>query len=289
MSAALAFKAAELQEQAFTSAEQRISVWRALLERSPESDDALERVTALLEDEGRHGEIAATLKAAADRSDPKRAAELLSRMGSVQFNKLDNQAAALESLSRALRLDPDNQQAVAVLEDAMRHGTERAAAASVLEELARRGSRQQLLVDVLIAKAELTTEASERAVAEIETFDLLSGPLSDPERALGLAKRALAGALHDELLLKEWLKRLAELKVADEHSSLKARVLAGALAEEPIRSEALFALALGTADALLASGDFDAAIAVFERALPFAPTRPDAALGLDRVRGLPGP
>ena len=154
------------------------------------------------------------------------------------------------------------------LEDTMARGDRRLEAAAILEGVARRVPQSSLLADVLAVQSELLGDPEARKAADIELFELLRDELDDPQRVLALAARVLKEATsRDRGALGAWLERIRSVKTPEKLLPLKARVLAGALGDQDIDGPELFTLARDAGLALTEAGNFDAASAVYEKAL----------------------
>lgn len=285
---AFAFKAADLFERATGDKASHLERWQRYTERFPQSAAGAERVANLLEDAGRIVEVVDFLKRCATALQAEEAARFLARAGETQLTKLEDVDAALQSFSEALERSPDQVAAIAALEDLMNRGAKRLEAAAILEAVARRVHNDALLVDVLAVKSELISDAEARKAADIEMFELLRNEVRDPQRALALAARVLKEATRDPAALLAWLERIRSVETPEELYSLKARVLSTALGDRDIDSPELFALARDAGGALTQAGNFDAASAVYEKALQYDPAAADLALGLDALRAKQG-
>ncbi len=287
--AEFAYRAAELFEKTTADDARSVANWKRYVERFPAEARGVERLMDLLESSGRVAELVGLLTGSTQGLQPSDAARFWARAGEVELTKLSDVDSALKSLERALGFDAKQPMAIAALEDLMARGAKRLEAASTLEAVARRSSNDALLVDVLAVKAELLSDADARKAADIEVFELLRDKLDDPQRALALAARVLKDATsRDPAALLPWLERIRNVETPDALFSLRARVLSSALGDREIDTPELFALAREAGMALTQAGNFDAASAVYEKALQYDPSAADLALGLDALRARQG-
>ena len=94
-----------------------IEAWRRVLDAQAQDDEALERLGALLQQEGRGAELLEVLKRQLAQTEaPDARAELLFQMGSLQADGLSDKPAALTTFRRILEVRPDDARTLARLD-----------------------------------------------------------------------------------------------------------------------------------------------------------------------------
>ncbi len=287
--AVFAYKAAELFELASGDPALALSRWKQYHERFRQRADGAARVASLLETLGLVQELREFLRSAAECLEGADAATLWARAGELELRELAHPELALPSFQRALEAWPNEPRALGALAEAMARGNCRLDAAGILEGVARRTGNDPLLADVLAVRSELASDPDARRAADIELFELFRDRHPDPKRALALAGRVLEEVTaHDRAAVLAWLERIRSVETPEESWPLKARVLAAALGDQDIDGPELFMLARDAGLALTQAGNFDAASAVYEKALMYDPSAADLALGLDALRAKQG-
>ncbi|HEY4118806.1 MAG TPA: hypothetical protein VGM56_13165, partial [Byssovorax sp.] len=294
----LSLRAAEIRTKLGERAP-ALEAWRSFVQTFGPSREAFARLLPLLEQERAWEELAATVAADADLAPPADRAPIFARLGQLRATRLGDAGGALAAYGRALEADPNERASRLALDRLLTAGDQRLAAADVLEPIARRESPPTLLARVLEARGGADERASARLGALAEAAELCAAGLKDAKRALDVAGKGLAIALDEaragtaegERAVASWLERIDAFSAAAGDAARTAGVLRQALGERAIDSDATLLVARRAGDALVASGDPAASLAVFRAALAYKPSSPDLLERVDmllREQGSPG-
>ena len=148
-------------------------------------------MTSLLEKLEDYEGLAEALEARAKLEAPDEAALTLAQLGKLRMEYLGDARAALSAFSQALRADPQNEDSRSALEQLVVVSGLELAAAQVLEPLYRAEGNAAGLVQMLLARAQASADASERLAALSEAVTVAETQLGDVSLALDLAGQAL--------------------------------------------------------------------------------------------------
>src|SRR6188768_1397782 len=280
----LAFQAAELRSARSRDPESILAAWQRLSALCGPSREINERIVPLLEQAQRYGELSTVLEREAELLEGSERVALLVKLGQMRLSRLGDPEGALRALKDALALEPSDRAARAATEKLLLAGETRLAAADVLEPLFRREEPSAGLVRVLETRAELAPDPLERCHALDEASWLSESVLKDQSKALDCAGRALGLAVdYAPEQITERLANLRRLAVLSGDSARSAELLRAALAERPLDTPALLALATATGDALATAGDIPHAIETYRRALARDPSSRELMQRIDEM------
>ncbi len=280
----LAFQAAELRSARSRDPESILSAWQRLAALCGPSREINERIAPLLEQAQRYTELSTVLEREAELLEGGERVALLVRLGQMRLARLGDPVGALRALEAALALDPSDRSALSVTEKLLLAGDARLAAADVLEPLFRREEPGAGLVRVLETRAELSAdpEAARNSLDEASTLSEIS--LKDTAKRSTARGRALALAVaHAPEQIGERLANVRRLAALSGDSARSAELLRAALAERPLDSPELLALATATGDALATAGDIPRAIETYRRALARDPSSRELMQRIDEM------
>ncbi|HEY8040437.1 MAG TPA: tetratricopeptide repeat protein, partial [Polyangiaceae bacterium] len=268
----LMMRAAHVRAQETKDAAAAIASCRAVVERFGAALDVLAVLLPLLEAQRLWPELGQALEQLAGLTAGPEHAEVMARLGSLRMQRLRDLDGAIEAFDEALAFDAHEKTARSTLEKMAALGDHRLKAARVLEPVYRREGATGPLLKVLELRGSLAAELDERLAALREAADLAAGAgTTEAARAVDATGRALAEAVAGDRPLREWLERLDRVAGPGTDPKRRAAILGKAIGEREVTSEDLSALTKRAAEAHAASGDVQAAIALYRRALVFEP------------------
>jgi tetratricopeptide (TPR) repeat protein len=249
-----------------------IACCQAVIDRFGPARDVLALLVPLLEAQHQWPDLAKALEQDAGLVPGPEHAAVMSRLGLLLLQRLRDVEGAITAFDEALAFDAADRTARASLEKLASAGDNRLAAARVLEPLYRREAMLGPLLKVLELRGALAHEADERLAALSEAADLAeSSGAAEASRAIDVTGKALAEAVSSGKPLRVWLERLDRVAKPGIDPKRRAAILVRAIGELQVENEELSDLAQRTAAALAESGDVLSAIAMYRRALAFAP------------------
>jgi tetratricopeptide (TPR) repeat protein len=270
----LLMRAAEVRARETKDAAASIATCRALIDRFGAARDVLALLMPLLESQRLWADLAGALAQDAALAEGREQAEVLARLGNVRMVRLRDVPGALDAFQEALAFDPQERTSRATLEKLAALGDHRLAAGRVLEPVYRREGAAGPLLKILDLRGASAPDVDERLDALREATRLASaggpGGAGDGGRALELVGRGLAEAVAGERPLHEWLEALDAVGAGTDPKR-RATILGHAIGEREVTSAELSALAKRGAEAHATTGDAQAAIALYRRALAFEP------------------
>ena len=270
----LFMRAAEVRARETKDAAASIATCRALIDRFGPARDVLALLMPLLESQRLWADLAVALAQDAALAEGREQAEVLARLGNVRMVRLRDVPGALDAFQEALAFDPQERTSRATLEKLAALGDHRLAAGRVLEPVYRREGAAGPLLKILELRGASAPDVDERLDALREATRLASaggpGGPGDGGRALELVGRGLAEAVAGERPLHEWLEALDAVGAGTDPKR-RAAILGHAVGEREVTSTELSALAKRGAEAYATTGDAQAAIALYRRALAFEP------------------
>ncbi len=226
---ALMMQAAEVRAKA-GQVEEAIAAGRALVQRFGAASDVLALLTPLLMAQRRWQELGEALAQESELAPVEERAPVLSRLGLLKLQRLQDAPGAIAVLAQALAFDPVEKTARATLEKLAAHGEQRLAAGRALEPIYRRERASAPLLRVLEVRGSMAPEVDTRLEALREACDLLTGAGGAAEaRAIDIVGRALRQATEHGRPLREWLRRLDEIAGSGSDAERRAGVLATAV------------------------------------------------------------
>lgn len=243
--------------------------------------DVLGLLVPLLEGQELWSELAEALSLAIAQSEEAARARLLSQLGTIRLQRLNDVDGAIHALEAALSIDPSNEATRGALEKLAASGNHRVSAARVLEPVVRREGNRAALLRMLEIRAAHEAELSDRLAALREAADFVAdGAASDRGKALEFAARGLKEATSNGQPLGEWLERLGKARV---EPARRASILSDALADRAVMTDELSVLAKEAAEALVASGQLASALELYRRALAYEPHSTDLLARIDEL------
>ena len=282
----LSLRAAEIRTKLGERAP-ALKAWRSFVQTFGPSREAFARLLPLLEQERAWEELAATVAADADLAPPADRAPIFARLGQLRATRLGDAGGALAAYGRALEADPNERASRLALERAAHRGRSAARRGRRARAIARRESPPTLLARVLEARG----AADERASGAARRAR--RGGRSSRRRLEGheaRARRRRARASRSRSTRRAAARPRASApsrSVARAHRRVLGRGRrrgahggrppAGARRERAIDSDATLLVARRAGDALVASGDPTASLAVFRAALAYKLVEPGSA------------
>jgi tetratricopeptide (TPR) repeat protein len=255
---------------------------RVVIARFGAAHDVLAILLPLLEAQRMWSELAEGLASDAGLTPAPERAQVLARLGAVKLQRLHDTSGAIAVFAEALAAEPQEKTARIMLEKLAAGGEHRLAAARVLEPIFRRESARAPLIKMLEIRGALAEDVDQRLNALREAMDLAaSGGQADASRAVDLLAKALTEAVAEGKPLHEWLDRLERLAGPGTDSKRRATILATAIGDRAVDRDELSTLAKRAAQALAATGDAPAALALYRRALAFEPHSADLLGNID--------
>lgn len=280
----LMFRAAELRTTKGRDKAAALAAWRAYLARFGPARDAHAQMIPLLEQEKQWKELAWVIERDIEQAPLAEWVGLLNRLAQLKISRLDDVAGGLEAYRKALETDSTDKVSRAAVEKLLGAGQARLAAADILEGVYRDEEPGPGLLRVLETRAELAEDPAARLRALEEALEIAAKNLKDPVRGLELAGRGLALVVEGaRQAVPTWLERVQALGTESGRPAERAAALARALGEHPIDSPEMLSLASAAAEALVASGEGQRAVAVYRRALEFEPSNPDLLSRIDEL------
>lgn len=275
----LLLNAAELYADGADDAAAAIAACKGVIRVFGAARDVLGLLVPLLEAQGLWSELAEALSLAVAQSEDAQKAGLLSQLGTIRLQRLNDVEGAISALEAALALDPTDAASRAALERLATSGHHQVAAARVLEPVHRRDGNRAALLRVLEIRADLEPELSDRLAALREAADVAGdGSVSGDGKPLDLVARGLREATSNGQPIGEWLQRLADGRV---DAARRAAILTAAIGERAVVTDELNTLAKEAAEALVASGQLASAIELYRRALAYEPNSTDLLTRID--------
>jgi tetratricopeptide (TPR) repeat protein len=263
-------RAAEVRATATKDAAAAIATCRAIVDRFGPARDVLSMLVPLLEAQRQWPELARALEQEASLAAGAEHATVMARLGLLRMQRVKDFDGAIRAFEEALAFDANEKTARGTLEKLAALGDYRLHAGRVLEPVYRREGNTGALLKVLELRGSLAPEADERLGALREAADLSAGAgATEAARAVDLAGRGLAEAAASGSQLREWLDRLDRVAGPGTDPKKRAAILGKAMGDREVTSDELSSLAKKAAEAHATSGDVQAAIALYRRALAF--------------------
>jgi tetratricopeptide (TPR) repeat protein len=287
----LMFRAAEVRTTKTSDAVEAIAAWKRFIERFGPSRDAIKLYAPLVEAERQWVDFAQALDDDAKLAPAGERAEILACLGNVRMQKVRDVSGAIEAYGRALAVDANEKTARSTLEKLAASGDHRLPAADVLEPLYRAENAHAPLLKILELRASYAEPVDRRLAALDEAVKLAGASAQDHARALDLAGRGLAEAANAGLSLAAWLAYIDQHAGPGTDPKKRAGILGRALGDREVASADLAMLARRAGEAYAASGEIDAALSAYRRALAFEPQSTELLSRIDdllRDQGSPG-
>ncbi|HEX4449170.1 MAG TPA: hypothetical protein VH044_20670, partial [Polyangiaceae bacterium] len=284
----LLLRAAEVRARETKDAAAAVGTCRTLIDRFGPARDVLALLIPLLEAQRLWADLAGALAQDAALTEGREQAEVLARLGNVRMVRLRDVPGALDAFQEALAFDPQERSSRTTLEKLAALGDHRLAAGRVLEPVYRREGASGALLKILELRGATAPDIDERLDALREATRLASAGgaagagAGDNGRALELVGRGLAEAVAGERPLQEWLEALDTVGTGTDPKR-RAAILGNAIGEREVTSAELSALAKRGAEAHAATGDAQAAIALYRRALAFEPHSSELLARIDEL------
>jgi tetratricopeptide (TPR) repeat protein len=263
-------RAVEVRTTATKDVAAAIATCRAVVERFGPARDVLSMLMPLLEAQREWPELARAFEQEASLVTGTEHATAMARLGLLRMQRLKDFDGAIRAFEEALAFDANEKTARGTLEKLAAVGDHRVPAGRVLEPVYRRESNTAALLKVLELRGSFAPESDERLGALREAADLSAGAgAAEAGRAVDLAGRGLAEAAASGSPLREWLDRLDRVAGTGTDPKKRASILGKAMGDREVTSDELSLLARKAAEAHATSGDVQAAIALYRRALAF--------------------
>ncbi len=254
---------------------------RAVIDWFGPARDVHALLLPLLETQRKWPELGRALaEEAALTSGPERA-PVLSRLGALRMQRLNDAGGAIDAFREALALDSADKTARMMLEKLMVIGDHRLEAARVLEVAYRTQGASGALLKALELRGTLEPEVDERLAALREAAHLADG--LEVGKAAEIIGRALADAVSNGQPLGEWLERLDAAAPPGADAKRRAGFLGNAIGDRDVTNDDLSVLAKRAAEAYASAGDAETAIGLYRRALAFEPHSADLLSRLDEL------
>ncbi len=280
----LLFRAAEVRARETKDAGAAIGTCRAVIDRFGAARDVIALLLPLLEGQRMWPELAEMLARDAGLAEGRQQAEVLARLGTVRMVRLRDFSGALDAFQEALAFDPQERTSRATLEKLASTGEHRLAAGRVLEPVYRRDGAAGPLLKVLELRGSLAPDVDERLDALREATKLAAAAgAAEAGRTLELVGRGLAEAVAADRPFHEWLGALDAIVGTGTDPKRRAAILGGALGEREVASPELAALAKRAAEAHVAIGEAQTAIAIYRRVLAFEPNSSEVLARIDEL------
>lgn len=250
------------------------------------SRETYARLIPLLEKAGLWKDLSEVLERQADLVPPAEAAAILGRLGRTRMSRLGDTEAAIVAFRKSLALDPKNLVSRSSLEKLLGEGAHRHAAADALEAVYRAEGYAEGLARVLTTRAELSASPSDKLSALGKAFEAAEAAGAPGSTLMALAESALReAARHAPELVTVWLSHHRELAARDVDRARDGAAYTRALRGIAVNRPELAELAGAAIDALVESGDGDAARALCETALASCPASTELLERFDRLAG----
>ncbi len=286
-SRALAMRAADMFTQKTQEKERATGILLDLLGRLGPNRDINARLAPLLEAQKRWEELATILQAEARLADDREGALSLARLGAVRATRLSDTHGAIAAYRDALDRDPSEKTSRTALERLLTSPDHKMDVADVLEPVYRadllRGDGQATtgLLRILELRADSLPIVSDRLEALGEAVSIAEKV--SPERALELAGRALAEAVASDEAVEQWLHRTVAVAERGVLPKLLAAALSAAIGVKAIETPQELAVVTRAAEAHAAAGEVAPALALYRKALAFAPQSSDLVSRVDEL------
>jgi tetratricopeptide (TPR) repeat protein len=164
-----------------------IGLWKKVLERAPESEEALEALEKLAEREKDWATLADVLERRAEPDGPNRI-KLLQKLGAVYGEQLGEPAKAASAWKRVLELEPKNGRAMRTLRESFLAAKDWEG----LEGLYAEAQDWEGLVEVLGTAAERTGDAALKVELSFRAAAVYAERIGEPHRAFRNYERVLS-------------------------------------------------------------------------------------------------
>ncbi len=202
---------AAIWEEAIGNADEAIAAWKEVLGDNPSNRNALRALDRLFGEKGLDLDLADNLQRQLElATDEEEQVRLLSRLGSLREQKLNDITAAVETYRRLLELAPGHEETVAALERLLVHPDHDLVLAEILDPVYRTRSDFKNLVRVLEIQARHTPDVRRKIDLLHEIATACEDGLDDPADAY----LALGRALSEDPLDPETTRRLERLAKA---------------------------------------------------------------------------
>lgn len=278
-------RALELRTRGLPDSQAAIEAYLTFSKTFGHSRELHARLAPLLEQAGRFQELVEVLLGEIDLAPTEEQVGIWFRVAELRRSQLSDPDGALEALTWAVALDPEDLRSRSSLEELLHTPQTRLHAAAILEPLYRRQKVRSGLFRVFEVRAEAEPEAARRLDAADEALRVAEeNPEEGLERRLDLAGRALLDAVGSAPeRVPEWLLRVESLAIAASKLTEFAELLSFALLDRAVDSAHLFELARTLGKALVATGDVPGALLAYRRALAFAPTSRELVQAIDTL------
>jgi golgin subfamily B member 1 len=215
------------------SVPEAIDAYRALVDEFGPSRDSLSALEALFSADRRWEDLADTYERHLDFCDTNaERLEILAKLGDIKREQLADAAAAIEVYRRALSLSTTHEPsraALAKLLESKDKATRREAALILKPIFESDGDHEHLLATQLI-EVDTTDDPLEKLHGLEAAMKVAEGPLADPQRAFGLAERAVRSAVgHSDLV--PWFTHLERLASATSRQAEYTKLLCDVVPE----------------------------------------------------------
>jgi tetratricopeptide (TPR) repeat protein len=273
--------ATELVLRTATNNADAIAAWQGIIERHGPVAEALDRLIALLDAEGRNTELARVLEERLATTDGVAKAPLWIRLGRLESQVLGNDARAIQCYGEALKLEPSNRALRSELAKWLEVPMLRGAVVRVLEPVLRGESPTSLLVDVLKAKVEDAENDESKLEWVAESLSIASDHLARHDDAFALAVTGLGLAMFvAPSRARDFLAAAAKCAPFVD-AATRVAVLGFALGQSQLNTPESRGLAALLSDGLAESGEPAAAIDLLRRALAEEPASPELLARMD--------
>lgn len=282
-------KAAETLSGPLDDAAEAINAWRAVLDAFGPERATLAPLAALYEKASRYADLAETLEVDLSLADDaKDRIELLARLGDTRRVFLHDLPGAIDSYRQALELDASDPKSRAALEQLLEGGEGEAAtaaqrnAAEILHPLYEAEGENEKLLKVLEIEANAADSPIDRLEKIAKSLATAEGPLGDPARAYGYAKRAVRESVGEDSIKEHvaTLERLTEATSRYEETRKLFESVVGDVLDGDAQQDMLLRIGELAADK---AKDTTLAIEFYKRALESRADDKRALVALERL------
>lgn len=215
------------------SVPEAIDAYRALVDEFGASRDSLSALEALFASGKRWEELSETYEKHLDLCDTDdERLEILAKLGDIKREHLDDPVSAIEVYRRALGLrttHAESRAALGKLLTSADNATRREAALILKPIFEAEGDNEQLLTTQLI-EVDTSDDPLEKLNGLEAAMRVAEGPLGDPQRAFGLAERAVRSAVgHSDLV--PWFTHMERLASATSRQAEYTKLLCDVVPE----------------------------------------------------------
>lgn len=178
---------AKIAAERLDKGEESIRLWRTILEEAPQTEGVLDALEKQAERQKDFATGAFVLEARIADSDDEKKLALLQKLGALQAEKMNDQAAALRTWRRVLDLSPGHTRALRVLRQALVDARDW----DGLEELYGSQNDYEGLADFLSTTADRTEPQADKVALSFRAARIYESKLSVPERAARSYERVL--------------------------------------------------------------------------------------------------